>query len=155
MVSENEKAAAEGNPKNELAQRGYVHAASVGAHGGVIARGGIRRDVTVNLVALRKLDGEDGEKLRRYVLGLALVAATAPQDGFLRAGCQLTPDPEAHGAWSLVARSAVALTHHDVLAYAQGAAEAFGVGPDIAATFDVKEAQKDVSKKKGKKAEEA
>jgi CRISPR-associated protein Csb1 len=159
VVSEKDKAAAEGNPKNELAQRGYVHVPSVGAHGGVIARGGIRRDVTLNLVALRKLDGEDGEKLRRYVLGLALVAATAPQDGFLRAGCQLTPDPDAPGAWSLVARSgvrgAVALTHDVAIAYAQSAAKAFGVGPDIAATFDVKEAQKDVSKKKGKKAEEA
>jgi hypothetical protein len=62
--------------------------------------------VTVNLVALRQLGGDDGEALRAYVLGLALVAAAEPQDGFLRQGCLLTPDPAdrwpfAHWKWTL------------------------------------------------------
>ena len=55
----------------------------------MIARGPIRRDVTIKLIALRRLNGANGQALRRYVPGLALVAATAPLDGFLRA-CLLT-----------------------------------------------------------------
>jgi CRISPR-associated protein Csb1 len=57
---------------------------ATGAHGGVVARGAIERTITVNLVALRKLHGENAQNLRRYILGLALVAATEPLDGFLR-----------------------------------------------------------------------
>ena len=60
--------------------------------GGVLVRGSIERDVTVNLVALRRLEGaEDKETkaLRRYLLSLALVAATADFDLYLREGCHL------------------------------------------------------------------
>jgi CRISPR-associated protein Csb1 len=60
--------------------------------GGVLARGKIEREVTVNLVALRRLQGggdaETGH-LRKYLLGLALVAATEDIDLFLREGCHL------------------------------------------------------------------
>lgn len=131
---------AEGNPKSPLAQRGFVHVPAGRGHGGVIARGPIRRDVTLNLVALRRLDGEEGAALRRYVLGLALVAATAPMDGFLRAGCLLTPDPDAEAVWRAVGRdgrrSAIALEHEAALAYALRAAAAFGVGPSRSVAFD-------------------
>ncbi|MYD70728.1 MAG: type I-U CRISPR-associated protein Cas7 [Acidobacteria bacterium] len=60
--------------------------------GGVRANGPIERDVTVNLVALRSLAGADEGKtrsIRRYILALALTAATADIDLFLREGCHL------------------------------------------------------------------
>ena len=60
--------------------------------GGVLASGSIERDVTVNLVALRAINGadEDGTKsVRQYLLALALIAATAEINLFLREGCHL------------------------------------------------------------------
>jgi len=60
--------------------------------GGVLAKGPIERTVTVNLVALRGLRGADDTKtaeVRKYLLGLSLVAATAEIDLFLREGCHL------------------------------------------------------------------
>lgn len=60
--------------------------------GGVRAVGRIEREVTVNLVALRGLRGaNDGETIaiRKYALGLSLIAATAEVELFLREGCLL------------------------------------------------------------------
>lgn len=60
--------------------------------GGVLVRGAIEREVTVNLVALRSIRGEDDDKtkeIRRYLLGLSLFAATAELDLYLREGCHL------------------------------------------------------------------
>lgn len=60
--------------------------------GGVVARGPIERQVTVNLVALRGLRGKDNAEtdyIRKYLLGLSLVAATEDIDLFLREGCHL------------------------------------------------------------------
>ena len=60
--------------------------------GGVLVRGHIERDITVNLVALRKLHGEspkETEFIRRYLLSLTLIAATKDMDLFLREGCHL------------------------------------------------------------------
>ncbi len=60
--------------------------------GGVLAKGGIERDVTINLVALRGIRGADAAQttvVQRYLLGLALVAATADLELFLREGCLL------------------------------------------------------------------
>jgi len=60
--------------------------------GGVLVRGRIEREVTVNLVALRGIRGKDDEEtvhIRKYLLGLSLVAATADIDLFLREGCHL------------------------------------------------------------------
>ncbi|MEQ1903858.1 MAG: type I-U CRISPR-associated RAMP protein Csb1/Cas7u [Pirellulaceae bacterium] len=65
--------------------------------------GSIRRDATLGLAALRRLtvlspdgsiDGEETLTLRRYVLGLALIALTAEQDNYLRQGCNLVPASE-------------------------------------------------------------
>ncbi len=58
VFSEEEKIKQEGDAKNPLAQRGYVHNPAVEEHGGVLVRGTIERDVTINLIALRRLDGE-------------------------------------------------------------------------------------------------
>jgi CRISPR-associated protein Csb1 len=60
--------------------------------GGVLVRGRIEREVTVNLLALRNLHGatpDDTERIRKYLLGLALIAATHEIDLFLREGCHL------------------------------------------------------------------
>jgi CRISPR-associated protein Csb1 len=60
--------------------------------GGVLVHGGIERSVTINLVALRGLQGADKDEtksLRTYLLSLALIAATSEIDLFLREGCHL------------------------------------------------------------------
>ena len=151
VFSEAERAKSEGKPASDLAQRGFVHVPAVNTHGGVIANGSIRRDVTVNLIALRRLDGADGQALRRYILGLALVAATAPLDGFLRAGCLLTLDPDHEALWECVARSGerqpVTLDEATALRYANTAADAFGVGDDRRVKFNKDYAKADAKKK--------
>jgi CRISPR-associated protein Csb1 len=165
VFSEEEKAKQEGDQKSPLAKRGFVDVPAPGAHGGVVARGPISRDVTINLVALRRLRGEDEAKsavLRRYILGLSLVAATEPLDGFLRAGCLLVPKAGAAALWTAVARtgerSNLVLEPLAVRELAWAAAQAFGVGPSRIASFstdfakaDLKENEKKAAPKKGTK----
>jgi len=65
--------------------------------GGVQVNGEIRRDCSLNLELIRNLKGKDDkdkdvtEELRRYVLGLALIALTATPPATLRQGCTLIP----------------------------------------------------------------
>jgi len=150
VFSEDNKQKAEGKAESPLAQRGFVHVPAVRAHGGVIARGPIRRDVTVNFVALRRLNGQNGRELRRYILGLALLAAIEPIDGFLRAGCLLTPDPACNAEWNLVqrdgSRDQVVLDPALIRNYAESSADAFGTGPDRPVSFDPALAKEDVRK---------
>ena len=147
VFSEEAKQKQEGDPKSQLAKRGFVHVPATGQLGGVIARGVIRRDITVNLIALRRLNGENAQALRRYVLGLSLVAATAPMDGFLRAGCLVVQDPDNEPVWNLVKRNGkrqpVGLDEDIALRYALDAAAAFGVGENCQVAFDKKLAQQD------------
>ncbi len=73
--------------------------------GGVLAKGRIEREVTVNLVALRGLRGKDTEEtehVQKYLLSLSLLAATADIDLFLREGCHLRYAGE--DVWQSVAR---------------------------------------------------
>jgi CRISPR-associated protein Csb1 len=73
--------------------------------GGVLVNGSIQRDVTINLVALRGLQAdtpEESKALRSYLLALALTAATAEIDLFLREGCHLRFENE--DKWHLVNR---------------------------------------------------
>jgi CRISPR-associated protein Csb1 len=155
---------------DKRSQRGFRHAPAIWRDdarkepvlGGIVARGSIERTVTVNLVALRKLDGENAQKLRRYILGLSLVAAMEPLDGFLRQGCLLVQDENAPAEWKIVGRdgkrTSVALSASVALDYAKKAASAFGVGPDRRVFFRKELAQadlKELDKKKGKKAKEA
>ena len=148
VFTEAERTKSADNPKSDLAQRGYVHVPAVNTHGGVIAHGPIRRDVTINLVALRRLDGNS---LRRYILGLALVAGTTPLDGFLRAGCLLTIDPDQESGWESITRTGdrerVALDDQVALDYAKEAATAFGVGESRSVPFDKVLAKEDAKKK--------
>jgi CRISPR-associated protein Csb1 len=160
VFSEDEKAKASGDLKSPLAKRGFVDVPAVGAHGGIVARGPIQRTVTINLIALRRLTGgAGGEALRRYILGLALVAAVEPPEAFLRQGCLLTPDPHKPSAWELVARSGeretVALTEGVALGYAEARASAFGVGHSRTVAFDPALAKADLKDGDIKKAKGA
>lgn len=84
------------SPKGARSEEGFAEALGPGL-GGVIVRGGIRMQVEVNLRALRalgaksgkELDAEKTARLRKYILLLALIAATAPISYWLRQGCNL------------------------------------------------------------------
>jgi CRISPR-associated protein Csb1 len=141
------------------AERGFIHVPASGSHGGVqlTPQGSIRRDATLSLAALRRLtiaeaDGAESERtlmLRRYILGLSLVALTAEQDTYLRQGCNLVPAEEGKSRKFEIVhatgkREPCELKHEDATAYAAAAAESFGVGPDRKVAFDKKRAAKDV-----------
>ena len=140
-------------PKAEL---GLAHVPSVKTHGGIEVHGHIRRDAIINLVALRSLgvtrkENEGVEKtrnrllsLRRYLLGLALLALTEPQNGFLREGCQLVPDETKPTQWSVVKHDGTkdtppTMESASVKPFADKAAEEFEVEKGtITAVFDTK-----------------
>lgn len=163
-------------------ERGFSHVPVTkqeNTHGGVIATGGIRRDATLHIAALRLLtvdhDKEKTLALRRYLLGLALTAFTYSPIGYLRQGCNLVLDPDKKGEFKVVSydgrREDVHVKHEDALAYAKAAAKEFGIDPqrkidltrppDREVEFDKELAKKDVAgdeagvegkKAKGKKA---
>ena len=99
--------------KVKLSVKGFADAPAViskntGARvlGGILVRDRIEREVTVNLLALRNIRGQDDDitmKIRKYLLGLALIAATEEIDLFLREGCHLQC-PEKEDTWHLVPR---------------------------------------------------
>jgi CRISPR-associated protein Csb1 len=151
--------------KDGYSVRGFLDVPATGSHGGVIADGGIRRDATLALAALRLLNvAGDKDKtlaLQRYILGLALVAFTFPPAGYLRQGCLLVLDDEPKEPHQFVEvfpdgkREKCKITHDNALAFATAAAEAFGVGRDRPVSFDPVRAKQDLQGdgkgKKGKK----
>ncbi len=143
--------------QKKLSERGFVHVPSTEEPGGIVVHGDILRTITVNLVALRRLEAEDdcvSLKLRRYILGLTLVAATAPFDGFLRQGCLLTSDPDTPSLWEAVKRDGTRdkgeLDERTVLDFAEREAKNFGVGESLTVEFDKNQAEKDAKTKKVK-----
>ena len=122
-----------------LSEQGLSDAPAGKSVGGVLARGGIRRQTVLNLIALRALaaGSESPIALQRYILGLSLVALTAPARLFLRQGCLLVASGPA--SQQVVSRdgtrSPFELTPHAALGYAQLAASAFGVGDSWTAQF--------------------
>lgn len=145
-------------------ERGFRHVPASATHGGVIARGDIRRNVTLQLAALRLLRGttpEETRTLRAYLLGLALVAFTQPAVGFLRQGCNLVLDGERKPECRLVfpdgRREDPGLTHAAALAFAKQAAMDFGVGENKTVRFDTQRAKTEISGdgKKSKAAKKA
>jgi CRISPR-associated protein Csb1 len=152
--------------KDAYAQRGFIHVPASSSHGGIIATGGIRRDGTLSLAALRQLnagtDKSRTESLRRYILGLSIVAFTYRPSSYLRQGCNLVLDPDKKTEFVEVRndgrRVAADITHAAALTYAEAAAKAFGVGENREVEFDKELAKKDVQgdpgengKTKGKK----
>ncbi len=125
--------------------------------GGVLVGDRIEREVTVNLVALRGLRGTDEDEttaIRKYLLGLSLVAATAEIDLFLREGCLLRYGDN-EDQWYEVPRrgdpSRVDLSADTVWDYAAAAADHFrprwASGEDLKHEFDLKKAKEDLGKK--------
>jgi CRISPR-associated protein Csb1 len=111
--------------------------------GGVIVHGKIRRQMSVQFEAIRKLRGDTEEEtlaLRRYILGLCLVLFTVPVSRTLRSGCTLVrKSPDActtYMGYSDCTRVPFTYSHDEILAYATDAAQAFGVGPDQEVAFD-------------------
>jgi CRISPR-associated protein Csb1 len=123
--------------------------------GGVIAKGEIIREVIVNLVALRKLGDVGHQQLRHYILGLTLVAASDPQDGFLRQGCLLICAPDSQSVWQEVHRTGerkpVKFSQGDPVQYAKSAADKFVVGPAGIFHFNRNAARKLIDEQKGGK----
>jgi len=160
VFSDEDRQKSENNPKSPLAQRGFVPVPSTGVKGGVVARGPILRDLTLNLVALRRLGAKNATvALQRYVLGLALVAATEPLDGFLRQGCLLVPDVEHPSPWFEVARTGdrmeIQLVSNELREFARVAANEFGVGVSRTVAFDTKLAKADLGDEAGGKKKKA
>lgn len=97
------------------------------AKGGVIANEIVRRGV-LNLSALRKYE----EPLQDYLLGLGLVMFTYPLSHDYRSGTLLVQDATRPMTMEVVYRDGkrepFSLTHKDAHAFANQAAEAFGVG---------------------------
>jgi CRISPR-associated protein Csb1 len=143
-----------------FAREGFKDNPATGAPGGVIVRGEIRRDMTINLSAIRRLrvplagdptkdDLGETLKLRRYILGLSLVAALArSEDRYnLREGCQLRMKPGHKTTWREVQFEGddverTGLTEDVAGDYAKLAAAAFGVETYPEFEFDKKTAEK-------------
>ena len=73
--------------------------------GGVLTNDRIELEITINLVALRAIHGadeNDTKSIRQYLLSLALIAATADIDLYLREGCHLRYADEK--AWQAIPR---------------------------------------------------
>jgi len=154
--------------KDAYSERGFIHVPATGSHGGVIADGGILRTATLGLAAVRLLHaGDDATKtlaLRRYILGLSLVAFTHNPSGYLRQGCILVLNPnkplEFVEVYPTGERKPCSITHARALEYATDAAKAFGVGESKTVPFDKEKAKADVrgdsdTKTKGKKNKKA
>jgi CRISPR-associated protein Csb1 len=145
--------------RDAYAERGFIHVPASGSHGGVIASGGIRRDATLGLAALRLLRaGSDEPKtlaVRRYILGLALTAFTLNPSGYLRQGCLLVLDPDRPAEHVEVypdgTRKPFILTHDQAFGYAVATAAAFQVGASRTVDFDKERAKRDVAGEDGKK----
>ena len=134
---------AEVTTKGPKAELGLAHVPAVQTHGGVRVQGEIRRDAILNLATLRAVAGSDKNKteaLRRYILGLALVAITAPQETNLREGCELVPDTTKKNLCALVKHDGTKtnhlISHKDSLAFAKAAAKSFGVKENESSSFN-------------------
>lgn len=140
--------------KNPLSREGMKDSPACGTHGGILVDGEIRRETTINLSAIRRLYSDGPREvgvttsasdleLRRYILGLSLVAATAVFDERfdLREGCQLRQKPAHKPQWKEVPYVGVDRPLPDLsdsvsLAYATACAKAFGVGESGEYAFD-------------------
>jgi CRISPR-associated protein Csb1 len=128
----------EGYSNDELSELGFLHNPATHQLGGILVKGEIQRKSVLNLTTLRDVGG-DG-KLHHYLLGLALVAFTHAQPYNLRQGCLLVRDANKQPVMKLVnydgKETEVVFEPSAVLAYAQDAANQFGVGKSRTVEFD-------------------
>jgi CRISPR-associated protein Csb1 len=125
--------------KDPLSQQGLRSAPAVDTHGGVRVFGRITRQTEINLVALRsvavvkagKIVAAETLKLRRYLLGLSLVAGRVQNAYSLRQGCLLVPasasPPVAQVVLPSGQRQPFAWEFAPSHEFAQAAAKDFGV----------------------------
>lgn len=173
LLSAEDAEKASKDSKNPLSQTGLVNALANETHGGVIADGGIRRDATLALAALKLLkaksskenasdkDHEDATlKLRRYILGLALVAFTRLPRGYYRQGTILVgvtddkgePLPPTIEEVALNGkRTPAKIIAKDAFNYAKAAATEFVIGQGKEAPFDAAKAKTAIAEAKKKK----
>jgi CRISPR-associated protein Csb1 len=148
--------------QDEYAAVGFSSVPSANGLGGVVVGGQIKYVGHLNLAVLRLLRDARGEAetrlLRRYVLGLALVAFTRPFAGNLRQGCLLVQSakhpPVVAAVYADGTRAAVTTTPDEAVALATAAAAEFGVGPGDTVAFDPEltktEINRAVKKEKGR-----
>lgn len=125
--------------KDPLSQEGMRSAPAVDTHGGVRVFGRIIRRTEINLVALRslaavkagKIDAPETLKLRRYLLGLSLVAGRVQNAYDLRQGCLLVPVTDPAPAAEVVLpsgqRQTFAWDFGPSYEFAEAAAKDFGI----------------------------
>ena len=125
--------------KDPLSQEGMRSAPAVDTHGGVRVFGRIIRRTEINLVALRslaavkagKIDAPETLKLRRYLLGLSLVAGRVQNAYNLRQGCLLVPVADPAPAAQVVPpsgqRQAFTWEFGPSYEFAEAAAKDFGI----------------------------
>lgn len=125
-----------------LSAQGISDSPSGRAPGGVIAKDGIRREALLNLVALRSLGAADADsttKLRRYILGLSMIALIAPAQLYLRQGCLLVAQEGSPATgkvvWRNGKRDSLDVSESKIITFAKAAAKEFGVGTSIQAVF--------------------
>jgi CRISPR-associated protein Csb1 len=140
--------------KKDASAVGLADAPSGGTHGGVLVHGKIVREAQLNLHSLRQLKGSDDKEtdlLRRYILGLALLAMLAPRVHDLRQGCLLVPDqrtPARMEASKFNGGSEESnIRFEEVQTFAHEAARKFGAPASLSATFDAKKARESMKKK--------
>jgi CRISPR-associated protein Csb1 len=146
--------------KDPLSKLGLRAAPAVNTHGGVRVYGQIVRRSQINLVRLRalavtkegQLDDTATLKLRRYLFGLALVAARVQTDYNLREGCLLRCQrAQAQVVYTHRENAPFTLSLSDAFAYARQAAEVFVVGANKEVGFEAKAAVEAVKKAKADK----
>ncbi len=173
LLSAEDAEKASKDSKNPLSQTGLVNALANETHGGVIADGGIRRDATLALSALKLLKAKSSEKdakdqdhenatikLRRYILGLALVAFTRLPRGYYRQGTILVgvtddkgePLPPTIEEVALSGkRTPAKITSDDAFSYAKAVATEFGIWQGKEAPFEAAKAKTAIAEAKKKK----
>lgn len=154
-----EDTSTESKKEDSKSDIGLAHVPAPWKPGGIRIRndGHIRRDATISLTVIRTLSaGHDQNiqtlKLRRYILGLALIAFLAPQETYLREGCQLVPDIEYPSELRLIDQNG----HHKNLeidldtafVFAKSVADDFGIETPDESNFDRDEAQAELRKSK-------
>jgi len=145
--------------KVKLSVKGLADAPANSKTGGVVSHGEIVREVTVNLVALRALQGankEETKNIRRYLLALSLIAASAELNLYLREGCHLRFADD-RDLWHIVPRRGEPTqiemesdkAQKILLDYGETAVKPFKDGwpEQHSYQFDIKEAKKLLAKK--------
>jgi hypothetical protein len=134
--------------KDPLSQEGLRAAPAVDTHGGVRVYGRVVRQTEINLVNLRALavpsvggiDQAETLKLRRYILGLCLLAGRAQPNYNLRQGCLLVlkagTQPVAEAVYPSGERRPFTWDLKAALEFAKSAAGEFCVGPSGEHAFD-------------------